>query len=60
MYRQMKQIRLSNKNETAVNALVKDSQNDLLTVAKAANIAIEKGLPKTRQLFVKPNPKGTK
>jgi len=53
----MKQIRISNQNEKAIDALVKEAKNDLLTVPKAANIAISKGLPAVRKLFVKPTTK---
>ena len=48
------QIRLTKDNETSLMALVKDSKNDLLTVSRAANMAIEKGRVAVRNLFVKP------
>lgn len=49
----MKQIRLSNKNEKAILELLRDCGLNLLTVPKAANLAVEVGLPKIRKLFVK-------
>ena len=49
----MKQIRLNPINEANLIALVRDSKNDLLTVSKAANVSIDKGLPLARKLFVK-------
>jgi len=48
----MKVIRLTKLNTEAVNLLVKDSRNDLLTVGKAANLCVEKGLPAIRRKFV--------
>ena len=51
----MKQIRLSAQNEKAVIELVKQAGNDLLTIPKAANKAIEKGLPAARKHFIKTN-----
>ena len=50
----MKQIRLAKENESALSELVRDSKNDLLTVSKAANLAIRRGLPILRKLFVNP------
>lgn len=47
-------IRLSKENEAAIESLVKDSINPLLTPAKAVNMAIEKGLHAVRKQFVKP------
>lgn len=49
----MKQIRLSKTNDEAIIQLVKDANNVLLTVPKAVNIAVEKGLPAVRKQFVK-------
>jgi hypothetical protein len=51
----MKQIRLSNENEKAINKLVKDSKLQLLTVQWTANMAIEKGIPEVCKLLVKPS-----
>lgn len=49
----MKQIRLSKVNDAAVFQLVRDAKNDLLTFPKAANLALEKGLPIVRKIYVK-------
>lgn len=48
----MKQIRLSKENDAAIAKLVKEAKLDLLTVPKAANLAIKKGLPLMRKIFV--------
>lgn len=47
----MKQIRLTKENEKQLTRLVQDSQNDLLTIGKAANYAIRRGLRYARQKF---------
>lgn len=49
----VKQIRLTGENEIAVNKLVKAAKLDILTVPGAANMAIKKGLPQIRRLFIK-------
>lgn len=48
----MKQIRLSKENDAAVAKLVKDAKLDLLTFPRVANMAIKKGLPVVRKLFI--------
>lgn len=50
----VKQIRISNDNEIVVRKIVKDAKMDILTVAKCANLAMSKGFPVVRKLFVKP------
>lgn len=46
-------IRLSKVNEKAIESVVKESSNPLLTPAKATNIAVSKGLRGLRKQFVK-------
>ena len=55
-------IRLSADNANAVNKLVQDSNNPLLTAAHAANFSVEAGLAKVRSKFVlnENKPKNTK
>ena len=51
--RKMKIVRLTKNNSVAVDDLVKESHNELLTVGKAANLCVEKGLPSVRRKYVK-------
>jgi hypothetical protein len=48
------QVRLTKENVGAIEQLKREAKLDLLTFPKAANMAIEKGLPAVRKLFVKP------
>lgn len=50
----MNPIRISKDNEKAVEAIVKDSANELLTPSIVVNAATKKGLPAVRKQFVKP------
>lgn len=52
-----KVIKLTRANTAAVIGLVKDSENDLLTVGKAANMCVEKGVAAVRKRFVKASEK---
>jgi len=46
------QVRISLANEEALLKLVGDAKLDFINVSKAANLAIEKGLPILRKLLV--------
>jgi hypothetical protein len=52
----MKIVRLTKTNTEALNLLVKNSGNELLTVGRAANMCVEKGMPAVRRRFVKSKP----
>ena len=46
-------IRLSKENEAAIERLVRESDNILLTPPLAVNAAVKEGLPAAYKLFVK-------
>lgn len=47
------QVRITKPNLEAIKQLQRDANLNLLTLPAAANMAIEKGLPAVRKLFVK-------
>jgi hypothetical protein len=49
----MNPIRLSKSNSKEIETIVKSARNPLLTIPKAVNIAVEKGTPALKKMFVK-------
>ena len=47
-------IRLTKENSDAVESLVRDAKNDLLTAPRAVNAIVKNNIGKFRKLFVKP------